>query len=85
MPVITTTEELAQDTDEELKGILKDKTHSLQLKKLRLDNTDTTIYCDVSQEEVRPYVPRTLRKRIFDTTHGLAHPSGRATKQMLRR
>jgi len=85
MPIIVTTEELAhkQETDEELKKLLQDGTHSLQLKKLRLDNTDTSIYCDISAEEVRPYVPKTLRKQIFDTTHGLSHPSGRSTKHLI--
>jgi len=85
MPIIVTTEELArqQETDEELKKLLQDGTHSLQLRKLRLDDTDTSIYCDISAEEIRPYMPKSLRNQIFDTTHGLSHPSERSTKHLI--
>lgn len=85
MPVIITTEELAQEqlTDEEIKDLLQDGTHSLQLRKLRVDNSDTVVYCDVSLKEVRPYVPKSLRRKIFNVTHGLAHPSGRVTRKMI--
>ena len=81
MPVITTTQDIAraQQADEELRELLTSD-NSLTLKKLRIDNTDTAIYCDISTEEIRPYVPKTLRKAIFDTVHNLSHPSGRVTK-----
>lgn len=87
MPIIVTTEKLAQEqqADEELKELLKAGTRSLQLKKLRLDNSDITVYCDISKEHVRPYVPKMLRKRIFDVTHGAAPPSNRTRKLISRR
>jgi len=81
MSIIVTTEELArqQETDKKLKKLLQDGTHSLQLRKLRLNNTGTSIYCDISAES------KTLRKQIFNTTHGLSHPSGRLTKHLISR
>jgi len=86
MPTIISTEQLAQaqQTDEELKNLLQNETQSLQLKKLSIDNSDTIIYCDVSTREVRSYVPKSLRKKIFNITHGLAHPSERVTRKMKR-
>lgn len=83
MPVIVSTEELyeEQQKDEELKTLLRTET-SLSLKQFRLDGGEKTIYCDVNKE-IRIYVPKTLRKRIFDNTHNLAHPSGRTTKKMI--
>ncbi|CAL1683860.1 unnamed protein product [Lasius platythorax] len=85
MPVIVTTDELAeeQQKDEELQTLLKSKT-SLNLKKLRLDNGDKTVYCDVT-DEIRIYVPTSLRRRIFDVTHKASHPSGRTTRKMIAR
>lgn len=83
MPVIVTTDELyeEQQKDEELKALLESET-SLSLKQLRLDGGDKTIYCSVDKE-IRIYVPRSLRKRIFDNTHNLSHPSGKATRKAI--
>lgn len=85
MPVVVTTDELFQEqqNDEELQTLLKSKT-AITLKKLRLDDGDKTIYCDVS-DQIRIYVPTSLRRRIFDTTHKVSHPSGRTTKKMIAR
>jgi len=70
MPIIVTTEKLArqQETDEELKKLFQDGTHSLQLRKLRLDNTDTSIYCDISAEEVRPMCPK-----LYENKYSIQH------------
>ena len=76
--------DMPQQTDEELQELLTFD-NSLTLKKLRIDNTDTAIYCDISTEEIRPYVPKTLRKAIFDTVYNLSHPSGRVTKKLVQR
>lgn len=85
MLVIVDTQELAeqQQNDPELKELLTSQTTALQLRKLRLDNSNSFVYCDVSGDEVRPYVPQSLRKRIYENTHELAHPSGRATKKII--
>ncbi|KMQ90168.1 pol polyprotein [Lasius niger] len=83
MPVVISTEELYEEQrkDEELKAPIKKGT-TLSLKKLSLDNGDKTIYYDVS-DQIRIYVPATLRKRIVNTTHNLSHSSTRATKKMI--
>jgi len=83
MPVIVTTEDLykGQQEDEELKTLLRTKT-ALTLKKLRLDDGEKAIYCDIT-DQIRIYVPTALRRRIFDVTHKLSHPSGRATRKMI--
>lgn len=86
MPVIVTTEELAEEqkTDAELENILKTPS-SIELKKLRLDNTETTVYCNTTGEAIRVYVPTTLRRRIYDTVHNLSHPGGRITRKLISR
>lgn len=86
MPVVVTTEELAreQESDEELVTLLKSDT-ALRLRKLRLDETDRIVYCDISQDEVRPYVPGSLRKAIINTAHRLSHPGVQATTKLVAR
>lgn len=83
MPQIITTEELydVQQRDEELQKLLQEET-VLTLKKLRLDNGDKTIYCDVG-EQIRIYVPVTLRRKIFDNVHKFSHPGAKATRKLI--
>lgn len=83
MPTVVTTDELyeEQQKDEELQTLLRSKT-ALTLKKLRLDDGDKAIYCDVT-DQIRVYVPTPLRRRIFDVTHKASHPSGRTTRKMI--
>lgn len=64
LPVIVTTEELAtaQRDDPELNDFLTTPTNSsLELRGLRLDGTDSLVYCDVSQSEIRVFAPKTIR------------------------
>ncbi|XP_011258800.2 uncharacterized protein LOC105252873 [Camponotus floridanus] len=43
------------------------------------------VYCDVSTREIRPYIPRILRRSIYNTVHRLSHPGVRATKELIAR
>ena len=36
---------------------------------------DLQLYCDTSNFHPRPFVPKDARKPIFDTFHGLSHPT----------
>ncbi|KMQ84301.1 gag-pol protein [Lasius niger] len=67
MPVLVTTQELAegQHDDKELQMILASDSFSLQLRKLRIDNTNAVVYCDISGDDVRPW-PEAIH--IRDTT-----------------
>lgn len=84
-PVIVTTEQLAekQKQDEELTKILQETT-ALNLQKFTLPETSQSLYCECSQNIVRPYVPVILRRRIFDVVHNLSHSSGRTTSRQIR-
>lgn len=41
------------------------------------------INCNVSTNNVRPFVPTSLRRKVFETLHNLAHPSWRATVKIV--
>ena len=47
-------------------------------------NNNGSLYCDTSTGTIRPYVPKSLRKEIFDVIHGLSHPSGRTTSKLIK-
>ncbi|GFT74820.1 integrase catalytic domain-containing protein [Nephila pilipes] len=41
------------------------------------------IFCDVSREKVRPYVPEELRFEVFRSLHNLSYLGIRATKRLI--
>lgn len=72
----------AQKKDSELEKLLKSTT--LKLKKIHLPNHNMPIYCEVSNDIVRPYLPPEFRVSAFETIHGISHPGIRTTRKMIR-
>jgi hypothetical protein len=56
---------VAQEADLELKQLLDSESTGLQLKQLTPAGADRPFYCDTSTDNVRPYVPKELRKKNF--------------------
>ncbi|EFA00751.2 hypothetical protein TcasGA2_TC003635 [Tribolium castaneum] len=85
-PTALSPEELQaeQETDPELKDLLKSTTTSLRLKKCTPVGTTASFYCDTSTQFVRPYVPFRLRKAAFKLFHEPAHSGVRATSRAIR-
>jgi len=75
MPVIVDTEELAQQqaTDKELLRELESPSSSLKLQKFLFPETNSSLYCNCSQNSVRPFVLASLRRCIFDMVHPACH------------
>ncbi|CAB3228207.1 unnamed protein product [Arctia plantaginis] len=72
-----------QDSDTELSRLLVRNT-SLCLKKVRVPGTlDTELFCDVSTNTPRPYVPQELRHRVFESLHSFSHPGTKATAKLV--
>ena len=67
--------------DEELEKLLGNE--KFKFSKLTVPNSHKFIYCDNSTKNVRPYVPKSLRKSVFDTLHNLSHPGTRASTKMI--
>lgn len=57
------------------------RTATTNLKFVDVPFGDFTVLCDVSTGKNRPVIPKEWTKRIFDTVHGLAHPSHRPTQR----
>jgi len=63
---------------------LKSSDHFLSLKKLTWGPNHTQIYCDIGNESLRPYLPKSLRERVFDLYHATSHPSAKITDRLIR-
>lgn len=75
----------AQEEDDELKTILQTKNNPKSLVKLeKLEHSNQqSIWCETSSTN-RPYVPKSLRKIVFDSLHSLAHPGIRASRKLIK-
>lgn len=76
-------EKIAQEqlSDSELIDILRKNKTSLSIKKFKFNNFD--IYCDVSQNKLRPFIPNAFRKNIFLQYHSLNHPGAKSTQKLI--
>lgn len=72
----------AQQDDPELKRMLTTSS-ILNLKQLTVPHVNLPIYCDVSKDRIRPYIPKAFRQAVFEKIHGLCHPGIRATRKLL--
>ena len=73
---------VAQLEDEELPAY-RTAISGLVLEDIPFSLTGKTLLCDISTGQPRPVVPAAWRRHIFDTVHGLAHPSVRATQTLI--
>ena len=73
----------AQESDDELRDIVNYGTCALRLQRVRFPGHNVELYCDVPGDIVRPYVPKSLRRDIFNSLHGLSHPGIRATQKLV--
>lgn len=71
-----------QNADLEL-PVLLTSTTSLKLSETSFPDQKATIYCDHSHGLVRPYIPESLRKKVFENFHNLSHPGIRATSKLI--
>lgn len=67
----------AQSEDQDLEKI-KDRLKPCDI------SEDNRLWCDTSMQYPRPYVPQTLRKNIFDSLHGIAHPGVNGTTKLVK-
>lgn len=66
-----------QKTCPDLKKYLEDSNTTLQLKRIAFEQH--TLYCDISTNRVRPFIPLAFREKVVLKMHDIAHPGIRAT------
>lgn len=72
-----------QQNDSELQAIISGKT-SLKLIKISLPECNEGIFVEILNDKIRPYIPTSSRKIVFDKVHNLSHPGVRATVKLVR-
>ena len=79
---ILTTEEIAkaQKDDDEIPWLAN---NGFEFKKIRYD--DHELLCTNREGRELIFVPKILRRRVFDQIHNVAHPGGRATIRLISR
>ncbi|CAH8647502.1 unnamed protein product, partial [Schistosoma rodhaini] len=70
-----------QNIDVELNRLKSDNTTSLVLKETSIENV--SIMCDISTGRPRPFIPKPLRRKVFDTMHNISHPGIKATIKLI--
>jgi hypothetical protein len=73
----------AQRSDKEDMASYGRGTTGLRLQQIPFGDVGDTLLCDVSTGHPRPVVPSSFRRQAFDVTHGLSHPSIRATGRLV--
>ncbi|GFX70239.1 hypothetical protein TNCV_4616761 [Trichonephila clavipes] len=75
-------EEIAEEqtTDEELQQLLHN--NFLKFKPSTLPS-GKKLWCDISTQKIRPYIPQKFRFQIFQLIHGLAHPGIKSTVKLM--
>ena len=68
--------------DAELRDLLSDNQSELKLRKVYFPDQNVHLYCDMTSDFVRPFVPVSLRRAVFNSMHSLSHPGMRATQQL---
>lgn len=71
----------AQERDNNIQLLLQQD--NIKLKKITLPTSNKPIYCEVSTNNVRPYLPDEFRVTAFNAVHGLSHPGTRTTRKLL--
>jgi len=79
--IVSTRRVNGRTTDEELRTLRQQG--SLNLRTINLSDATLPLFCDISEGTIY-YVPKTLRRWVFNAVHRLAHPSGRTTSKQIR-
>lgn len=71
----------AQCNDIELQSLMKSTT--LKFKQILLPHCSKPIYCDISLNKARVYLPKEFRISAFNAIHEMSHPGTRAMRKMI--
>ncbi|CAH8552923.1 unnamed protein product [Schistosoma margrebowiei] len=72
-----------QEQDLELQNLLKTNNSSLNLKQFPSPIDGILIYCDTTKAMPRPFVPKNMRKLIYNNFHSLSHPGAKASTKLI--
>ena len=77
---------LDQRTDSDLNQLLKNPTDTgLRLSEYPVPHSNYMLWCDTSTSMIRPVIPSSWRKIIFNKLHGISHPGIKGTSKLISR
>lgn len=74
----------AQETDPILENLLKKVNSKLIFKKMIFPGTNIAVYCEISADKIRPYLPDQFRRIAFNSVHNMSHPGVRTTRNLMK-
>lgn len=72
-----------QRNDPDLNEMLANKNSSLQLKRIKLNDSSEEVFCDISTGRIRPFVPVGMRRIVFNKIHSLSHPGAKSSIKLI--
>lgn len=72
-----------QEEDEELKILMAAADTATSIKWDTIKLPDYKLVCETSTGNLRPFVPQSLRKSLFQRIHNLSHPGVRASRKLV--
>lgn len=73
----------AQEGDSQITTLQTCNTGSVILKRIYLPNVKSKLYCEISTNNVRPYLPERFRKQAFESVHNISHPGIKTSRKMI--
>lgn len=76
----------AQGVDPELDLLISNarpRNSKFILEEIEVPPLATKIWCEISTNKPRPYVPKQMRKTIFENLHRISHPGIRTTRKLI--
>ena len=74
----------AQKDDKELKSLISSADWSLNFRKIQWDSYRNALYCDLTAENLRPYIPAVIREAVFRLFHSPDHLGPKVTDRVIR-
>lgn len=71
----------AQEKDSLIPTLLQQT--NIKIKKIGIPTSTRPIYCEVSTQNIRPYLPDEFRLQAYNAVHGLSHPGIRTTRKLI--
>lgn len=74
-----------QNNDVVLKNLLSNNIENskVKLKLIHFPSLNDKVWCEVSNNNNRVYIPQSLKRSIFEHNHNLSHPGTRATRKLI--
>lgn len=73
----------AQEADSQITMLLTDQHSNLKFEKMLLPGSSKHVYCEISTNNARPYLPKKFRKIAFESVHNISHPGNRTSRRMV--